>query len=102
MRDFQKEFKQRVAKIEGKLNYMVRPQEILYNIHKRSLPPGIDKVVGIGFTKLQAVYALQNLFKAHVDLKESGRWTYYDIVAQDATQDEMSIYFNPKSKVKKD
>lgn len=68
--------------------------ETLYNVHMRSLPPGVDKIVGIGFDLAAARQALLTLFKAREDRKHDGRWLYYDIVPQGATEKERSIFFN--------
>lgn len=103
MRDFKRELANKIQRIDRAIYESVpEVHAALYNIHKRSLPIGIDKVVGIGFTKQEAFDALQKLFKAHVDKKEDGRWIYYDPVPQNALRNERTVYYNPKSIIKGD
>jgi hypothetical protein len=72
---------------------LIEPTVGLYNIHKRSLPVGTDKIVGIGFTKAQAEQALGDLFKA----KKKGETVfYYDIIPQSATGAEKQVLYNPR------
>lgn len=69
----------------------------LFDIHKRSLPPGIDTVVLIGLTKVEAERWLADRLKAHVfndDSRDSKTLIYYDMLPQDATPHERNIYFN--------
>lgn len=86
-----------VKTIEIERGYKHLMTEELYNIHKRSLPVGYDKVVGIGFTKLQAIDAIGTFFKAKANNSNSDyHWYYYDMVVQNASPDEKSIYWNEK------
>lgn len=67
----------------------------LFNIRKRSLPVGLNKVVGVGFTYEQAIEALQTgLFKTRFDVEKS-HWVYYDIEAQDKPETK-DVFWNPR------
>ena len=78
-----------------------------YNIHKRSLPVGIDVIVVYNIeSKEDAEYMLINartkkgkqLFATRLypdDARESKTIIYYDVVPTDATPRERSIFFNP-------
>lgn len=71
----------------------------LFNIYKRSLPPGLDKLILIGLTRYEAERWLAEKLKAKVftdDARESKTLIYYDMLPQDATPRERSIYFNPR------
>lgn len=81
----------------------VKPKTVrLFNIHKRSLPPGIDTVVLIGLTRDEAETWLNDKLKARVfndDARDSKTLIYYDMLPQDASPVERSIYFNsPETK----
>lgn len=97
MRDFQKEL-QRI--IDGASNpEEIKPLEKLYNIHKRSLPVGIDKIVIYNTTKKQAVKLLDGVLKAKCyqhDDKDSKTVIYYDVIPVNAKPKERSIYFNER------
>lgn len=82
-----------------------------FNIHKRSLPVGIDKIVVFNVTKPQA----ERLLSAAVDsaggllfatrsyydaVQDSKTLIYFDIVPVDATPRERSIFHNPTTIVK--
>lgn len=77
-----------------------------FNIHKRSLPVGIDKIVVFNVTKPQAERLLSSavdsagglLFatRSYYDaVKESKTLIYFDVVPVDATPSERSIFYNP-------
>lgn len=69
----------------------------LYNVHKRSLPPGIDKIVVFNLTKEEAEWWVENKLKARCYENapdDSKTVIYYDIVPVDATPRERSIYHN--------
>ncbi len=74
----------------------------LYNVHRRTLPVGEDRVVAIGFTKEDAKWFVTKRLKAkekfinNDDGSKGSKLVYYDIVAQDATSSERSVYFNPR------
>ena len=73
-----KEFNRRVNIIDSPekaktVQFIKEELMSLYNIHKRSLPPGYDKVVGIGFTMPQAVHAVENLFKTKEEVLKQER-----------------------------
>lgn len=68
-----------------------------FNIHKRSLPPGIDKIVVLNVTKEEAEWWVERRLKTKCynnDADESKTLIYYDIIPVDATPRERSIYFN--------
>lgn len=76
-----------------------------YNIHKRSLPPGIDKVVVINVTKEEAEFILNHISEKRKiallkprayqdDSEDSKTLIYYDILPVNAKPNERSIYYN--------
>lgn len=74
------------------------PPYIPFNVHKRSLPAGTDKIVLLNLSRKNAEWWVENRLKAKI-IKGSGEEIdpiiYYDIVPADASPDEHSIYFNP-------
>lgn len=73
----------------------------LFNLYKRSLPPGIDKIVEMGLTRAEAIEALFGRHKTvEKDIGGSTMLIYYDIIAQNASDAEMNIYYNPPAIVK--
>lgn len=89
----------------------VRPVRRRFNIHKRSLPVGVDKIVVFNLPSKEAAQRLidkavdsqgKPLFATRSyndDAAESKTLIYYDIVPEDATPKERSIYFNPRPTV---
>jgi len=71
----------------------------LFNLHKRSLPTGIDKIVEMGLTKREAIEALLGRCKTSI---KNDILIYHDIIAQNASDEEMSIYFNTKEVIRED
>lgn len=77
----------------------------LFNIYKRSLPPGINKIVVFNVPKADAETLINHASFNHVhlmadkayqdDARESKTIVYYDIIPVDAEPRERSIYFNP-------
>lgn len=70
---------------------------VLFDIYKRSLPPGINKAVLIGLTKADAEKWLEDKLKAkvfHDEVRDYKTLIYYDMVPQNALPHERSIYFN--------
>lgn len=77
----------------------------LFHIYKRSLPPGLDKVVVFNVTKEEAEMLLAHVSvnRVHLmadkayqdDARESKTIVYYDMIPADAKPHERSIYFNP-------
>lgn len=68
-----------------------------FNIHKRSLPVGIDKVVVFGVTKEEAEWWVENKLKTKCYQNEpddSKTLIYFDVIPEGATPREKSIYFN--------
>lgn len=82
---------------------------IYYNVHKRSLPVGIDKIVLMGLTKEQADDAIKTVFKpkkvyeriensftGEVETKES--IIRYEAFKEDATLLELNVFHNDYEK----
>lgn len=90
-RDFAKELKSFIKAIDA--NHIVRGVPSLYNIHKRTLPVGYDRVVFFGLTYDNAKQVRELFLKSRVD---GDIVIYFDIVDMDATDKERSVYFNPK------
>ncbi len=70
-----------------------------FNIHKRSLPVGIDKVVVVGVTKAEAEWWIEKILKPKCyqdDPRDSKTIVYFDLVPVGATPRERSIFFNPR------
>lgn len=70
-----------------------------FNIHKRSLPPGIDKVVVLAVTKAEAAWWVEHVLKTKSyqdDTRDTKTLIYFDVVPVDATPRERSIYHNPR------
>lgn len=68
-----------------------------YNIHKRSLPVGIDRVVVFGITKEDAEWWVDKKLKTRCyenSVDDSKTIIYYDVIPVDATPKEKNIYFN--------
>lgn len=68
-----------------------------FNIHKRSLPVGIDKIVIFSVTKEEAAWWVEYKLKTrcHENVPdESKTLIYYDVIPVGATPRERSIYFN--------
>jgi len=68
-----------------------------YNVHKRSLPIGIDTIVLFGITKEEAEWFIE--YKLKPKCYENGpddskTVIYYDVIPVGATPKERSIYFN--------
>ena len=96
MRDFVGELNNFLKTIDIPKPTIAAPKEELrigplYNIHKRSLPIGMDKVVEIGLTADESIKALSGRYKA---IEKGEILVYYDRIKQDATDEQMSVYFN--------
>lgn len=97
---------EQVVKKEVK-NYTVKKK--YYNIHKRSLPVGIDKVVVYNIEYDDAVKLIESasdmwgkcrLFQEKIyydEVNKSKTVIYYDIVPVNATPKEHSVFYNPDS-----
>lgn len=103
LRDFKAELKARLDAIENRLSRKktddapVIPVVRRFNIHKRSLPAGLDTVVVYNVTQLEAAYWIEKGLKArHIldDAQQPKGVVYFDAVPVDATYLERSIYFN--------
>lgn len=69
----------------------------LFNIHKRSLPVGLDKVIVFGITKEDAEWWVERKLKTKCyqnDEDDSKTLIYYDVIPVDATPKERNIFFN--------
>lgn len=113
MRNFLAEFRARMKTIDAPAITVAAieaaqalPAERLiqrrYNIHKRSLPVGIDKVVMYNLPKFDAERLLEKTFKTklfHNDNKDSKTLIYYEMIPSDATPQERNIYFRDENKI---
>lgn len=115
--NFLEKFKERIRAIDSPEVVMVTPKKEerptvvekavkLFNIYKRSLPPGLDKVVVFNVTKEEAEMLLEHISAKHKirllgekvyhdDARDSKTIVYYDIIPADAKPHERNIYFNP-------
>ncbi len=79
-----------------------RPLGTLYNIHKRSVPVGIDKSIVIGLTRYEADLEVIRLIRQE-QIRRNGTneeiFFYFDILPQDAKGFEKDIYYNEGSPV---
>lgn len=105
-RNFIEEFKARIKKldeadlpkkqIEPKTNEV--PKHLrLYNIHKRSLPVGIDKIVVFNITKQDAEWWIETKLKTRCyenGADDSKTLIYYDVIPTDATPKEKNVFYN--------
>lgn len=103
-RDFISELKARFRAVD---NPKPRFEELLleeatvkrFNIHKRSLPPGIDKIVVLNVTKRGAEWWTKHILKTKCYENapdDSKTLIYFDIIPVGARPREKSIYFNTK------
>lgn len=122
-RNFLKEFNERAAKIdqrpveletkiltENSKVFNIAKEGKKFNIHKRSLPPEIDKIVVFGVTKEEAEWLLNHnsknlipLLKSKLyqdDSRETKTLIYYDVIPVGATAREKSIYYNAPEIIK--
>lgn len=110
--DFLNELKARISEINKKIemdSFLQKSVEVtdrtLFNIHKRSLPVNIDKVVMFNLEKEEAEKMLENRFKTKVIRQEDDDLKtviYYDLVPAQASKVEKSIFYNPKGNVRDD
>ena len=75
------------------------PEVPRFNIHKRSLPVGIDEIVVHNVTKEEAKWWVDRRLKTKC-YEDGARQTktliYYDVIPVDAKPKERSIFFNPR------
>lgn len=74
-----------------------RIQEKLFNIHKRSLPVGIDKIVVFNAPKADATWWVESKLKTKCyenGADDSKTIIYYDIIPVGASPKEKSVYYN--------
>lgn len=71
------------------------PRQRLYDIHKRSLPVGVDKKVVIGVTEKEARHLMETRLKSKV-LMSGDRVTviYWDLIPQESHPSQRSVYYN--------
>lgn len=81
-----------------------KSQEKLYNLYKRSVPPGINKLVLMNVPYKDAIKVGTVLNKMEIKRREKGKVEkiYFDMVPSDASFEEQSIYWNPKEFVKEE
>lgn len=76
--------------------------ERMYNIHKRSLPVGIDKIVYFNVSLKIANMLCEKFLvsKSYTDvIRNTKTLIYYDIIPVDAVPREKNIYYNPAERV---
>jgi len=96
--DFLQKFKEVCLEIDEVIPKHIRIEEKLFNIHKRSLPVGIDKIVLVGVTKEEGEKLIENSLKSRIFYdsdKDSKTIIYYDLLPQDASPKEKNVFFNP-------
>lgn len=74
------------------------PKVKLFNVHKRSLPVGIDKIVLFNAPRAEAEWWVEHKLKTKAyqdDIEESKTVIYYDIIPVDAKPKERSVFYNP-------
>ncbi len=101
MRNFQQELKERIKKVNQDFASDVQLKHVhLYNVHKRSLPVGIDKPIIFGVTKPEGEALIKDFLKTEF-LEQNGDTTifYYDLVLTSATLEERSVYYNEPGKL---
>lgn len=101
-RDFVAELKARIAAFDNpvqKRETAIVPMTKRFNVHKRSLPPGIDRIVFFNVSKEEAELLSASFLRARA-YQDSARETktviYYDIIPVGAKPRERSIYFNER------
>ncbi len=98
-RDFGAELKQIIQNVNH-----VKPLAVVrYNIHKRSLPVGLDKVVVFDVTRSEALWWIEHRLQSVVyfnEITESKQIIYYDVVPTDATNEEKSVFYNVETSKK--
>ncbi len=83
-----------------------KPKEIdgaLYNIHKRSVPIGVDKIVVVGVTKQEAMEETNRLINREIVRRNNTNeplFYIFDTVPVNATDAEKSVYYNPEQLIK--
>lgn len=110
--DFLSKFKKICADIDSSASAPVatkkeftEKQVKLFNIYKRSLPPGLDKIVVFNVTKEEAETLLNHVSfnRIHLmadksyqdDARETKTIVYYDMIPVNAEPHERNIFFNP-------
>ena len=77
----------------------------LFNVYKRSLPPGLDKVIVFNVTREEAEMLVNHVSFNNIhlladkcyqdDARETKTIVYYDIIPVNAKPHERNIFFNP-------
>ncbi len=79
---------------------MELPVGTLYNIYKRSVPLGMDKIVVSGCLRHEADKDILRLIhgeaKRRRDEINPETFYYFDIVPMNATEAERGLYYNPR------
>lgn len=85
-----------------KVKTIKKNEGTLYNIHKRSIPVSIDKVVVLGVTKAEADLEVKRLIeKERIRRNQTNEdiFFFFDIISVEATPEEKSIFYNEGSPV---
>lgn len=103
MRNFVAELKSFIQSIDEPTDmprYEARkPKSKKYNIHKRSLPAGVDIPIFFGVTKNESELLISQFLKSKVlvdEQKDKTSVLYYDVIATDAPVEEYNIFFNDR------
>jgi hypothetical protein len=106
LRNFIEEFKLRIHKVDNPEPPKPRYEEPSadlpikrFNIHKRSLPIGIDNIVVVGVTKNEAEWWVEKILKTKCyqnDPDSTKTIVYFDIIPVGAKPKEKSIFFNAR------
>ena len=107
-RSFVNEWKKKIKQIDQRdimapadyLDKIQVPDGIpLFNVHKRSLPIGIDKIVIFGVTEKEAGEIVAHALKTRCYTNEDENTktiVYFDIIPVGAKPKEKSIYYNSR------
>lgn len=100
--NFVEKFKRFCHKVDApQIEKKYKVFDVRYNIHKRSLPVGLDKPVLWGLPEDEAKYLLTTLFKSRVTVDGEDRLViYYDMVREDGVRS--SVYDTPRGFVVQD
>lgn len=77
-----------------------RTSVLRYNLHKRSLPPGLDQIIAVDVTK-EDIELLKKRAKNHFEavVLPDDTVIYYDLIPIDATPEQKSIYYNDPKRI---
>lgn len=93
-----RDLRRSMAETRAKLNRIpTNVPDRLYNVHKRSVPISLDRIVAWGLTKIQAAQMVERLAKKERKRRENEGMEVvflYDIVPVWPTEREKSIFYN--------